>query len=647
MSERAPESALTARVRWTVALLVALAVLLRVVYVLQQAKANPFFAEPLMDALYHAQWAQALAAGEDFQPGPFFRAPLYPWFLGTVLRFFGDGLLLPRLLQCGFGGATTWLTFLVARRAFGNRAALLAALLVALNWVLVYFDGELLIPTLAIPLNLLALWLSLDLAEQPTPRRIGLAGMAWGVAAIARPNGLLFVPLLLGWLVLRQRPAWKRGLWQGAILIAAVLVPIAPLTFYNVVVGGDTVLISSQAGVNLWIGNNPQSDGSTAIVPGTRPGWWEGYHDAIALAEREEGRKLLPSEVSAHYSGKAWSFLLGEPGVSLPHLWWKLRLFFSDWELGNNQDVHFFAHRFSDVPGLLPPSFGLLLPLGVVGLLLSWPTRRRTFPLLGFLATYSASVVLFFVCSRYRAPVLPLLAVYSGHALVLGFDAARARRFLPLGVGAAVAGLLAVAVQQVPKAVDTTDASGLMQLGLSEVNRGRPEAAIGPLRESVERNPRKWISRQYLGYALHRTGRVLEARTVYQGALAMVPGSLELTSYYVEACLATGEAAEAERAARDAIARNPGLAAPWDDLAAVHLFRSELDRARQALERGLAIDPRDFRCNLRLGLLHLGSGDPRAAISHLSIAATHPMPLSQALQKQAAEALRRARAEER
>lgn len=646
MSERAEVLPLPTHVRWTVAALVLLAILLRVVYVLQQ-RANPFFAEPLMDALYHTQWARALAAGEDFQPGPFFRAPLYPWFLGTVLRFFGDGLLLPRLLQCGFGGVATWLTFLVSRRAFGSRAALVAALLVATNWVLVYFDGELLIPALAIPLNLLALWLSLDLAERPTPRKIGLAGMAWGVAAIARPNVLLFMPLLLGWLVLRQRPAWRRGVWQGVILTAAVLVPVAPLTFYNVVVGGDTVLISSQAGVNLWIGNNPQSDGSTAIVPGTRPGWWEGYHDAIALAEQEEGRKLRPSEVSAHYSDKALSFILGEPGESLPHFWWKLRLFFSDWELGNNQDVHFFAHRFSDVPKLLPPSFGLLMPLGVVGLLLSWPTRRRTFPLWGFLLTYIGSVLLFFVCSRYRAPIIPLLAIYSGHALVLGFDALRARRFGPLAGCGAVAVALAVAVQQIPKAVDTTDATGLWQLGISELNHGRPEAAIEPLRKSVETNPRKWISRQHLGLALHQTGRLLEARTVYKGALAMVPGSLELTSYYVEACLATGDAAEAERAARDAISRNRGLAAPWDDLAAVHLNRSELDLARLALERGIAIDPRDFRCNLRLGLLDLSSGDPKAAIPHLSIAATHPTPLSPALQKQAAEALQRARGEER
>ena len=75
-----------------------------------------------------------------------------------------------------------------------------------------------------------------------------------------------------------------------------------PISAYNRIVGEDWVLIASQAGVNLWIGNNPESDGSTAIVPGTRGGWWEGYHDSIALAEAEAGRTLSASGVSRHYA---------------------------------------------------------------------------------------------------------------------------------------------------------------------------------------------------------------------------------------------------------------------------------------------------------------------------------------------------------
>src|SRR6201999_1789632 len=117
-------------------------------------RSSPFFDAPQMDALYHVDWAHAFARGEDFQPGPFFRAPLYPWFLGSLLRAFGDGLLLPRLVQAGFGAAATALVWAIGRRVVDPRAGLIAAAIAASYWVAIFFDGELLLETLAIPLYL-------------------------------------------------------------------------------------------------------------------------------------------------------------------------------------------------------------------------------------------------------------------------------------------------------------------------------------------------------------------------------------------------------------------------------------------------------------------------------------------------------------
>src|SRR5262245_318636 len=99
-----PASAFPGRI--ALALLLGTALVLRVVYVLEQ-RANPFFAAPIRDGAYHVEWAKALArGGEPYHPGPFFRAPLYPWFLAACFRLFGEGLLLPRLLQCVLGAGT-------------------------------------------------------------------------------------------------------------------------------------------------------------------------------------------------------------------------------------------------------------------------------------------------------------------------------------------------------------------------------------------------------------------------------------------------------------------------------------------------------------------------------------------------------------
>ena len=603
--------------------LVALAFLLRVVYIFEQ-RANPFFELPLLDSLYHFEWAQSLAAGEPYQEGPFFRAPLYPWLLGSEMRILGFGFLGMRLFQAGLGALTTWLTYLLGRRAFGRGAGRLAALLVACNWVLVYFDGELLIPTLAIPLNLLALYLTLGLGQRPAPRALVLAGMAWGLAALARPNVLLLLPCLFFWLVWGEPHKRLLGVRRGLLLALGVLLPILPITSYNLLVGGDRVLISSQAGVNLWIGNNPASDGSTAIVPGTRPGWWDGFHDAIALAEAAEGRSLAPSEVSAHYGRKTLDFWFEEPRAALELFVWKLRLFSSRYELGNNQDVRFFSRRYSRVMDWLPPSWLLLLPLGGVGLMLALRRRQELFPLWGFVPVYGASVVLFFVCSRFRAPLLPVLAILGAEALVQGWRALKARRFGNFGLGLGLAVLLGLLVAPIPERIDRTDAKGLWQLGMYELEQGQANEALPWLYQSVEANPRFWIARRDLGLALRDTAQARAAQDQWSAALALQPGDLQISALFVELSVALDEVPRALAVARECVRLHPDLALPQATLGQALLAAGDPDGARTALRVGLASSPDDYLCNLRLGLLEREMKNPCAAVEPLARARSSP-----------------------
>lgn len=601
-------------------LLVLLAVALRLVYQVEQ-RANPFFDYPLLDSLYHVEWARALAAGEDFQPGPFFRAPLYPWVLGTWMRLVGEDYVLLRGLGALLGGATTCLTYLVGRRAFGRPEGLLAAALVATNWVLIYFDGELLIPTLAIPLNLFALFLTLGLSAQGAPRAFGAAGMAWGLAAAARPNVLLFMPVLALWWLHRSAGRRRAALLQVAALAAGTLVPILPLTAYNSIVGGDSVLISSQAGVNLWIGNNPASDGSTAIVPGTRPGWWDGFHDAIALAEAAEGRELAPSEVSRHYTARAVRFWLEEPGAALRLLGWKARLFLSRYELGNNQDVGFFATRYSHLARWLPPSWPLLLPLGLVGLVLAARRHSGTFALWAFAPVYSASVLLFFVCSRYRAPILPILAVLGAHAVLAAWELARQYRWRALAPGLIGSALALALTLPVPAAVDTTDAKGLWQLGTFELEAGRANEALPYLYQAVEANPRFWVARRDQGLALLRTGQAREAARAWEAALALSPGDVQVSALYVPLATALGETEDALSVARASLERHPDLALAHATLGGALAGAGRLAEAREALGRGLSLDREDYACNLTLGRLEVAAGRPCDAVEPLARAA--------------------------
>ncbi len=612
------------RESFVVAAICVLALALRVAHVLWM-RASPLFDAPTMDALYHVEWARAVARGQEFQPGPFFRAPLYPWFLAGIFRLFGEGLLVPRLVQALLGTATTYLVYSSARRLFDPRVAAVAGLLAATNWVLIYFDGELLIETLAVPLYLLGLRITLELDEHPRPATALAAGMAFGLSALVRPNILLLLPCLAAWLLWTHRARLRQGLLGGLALAAGTLLPILPVSAYNTFVAGDRVLVSTQGGVNFWIGNNPDSDGSTAIVPGTRPGWWEGYHDAIALAERSEGRPLLPSEVSRHYARRAWSWILSSPEESIPHQIWKLRLFLSHVELGNNADERFFAHHFDPLLRALPTGFALLAPLGLVGFLLSF--RRRglaRLPLALYFVVYSASVIAFFVCSRFRVPVLPALAIYAGSTLVFAYELLRARRLLPLlGVAASTAALV-LFVRSVPPGVDTSDSMGLWQLGIHELEHGRPQAALPWLERAVEENPRAWFARKDLGLALSLLESYEPALEHLQVARQLSNSDIGVLAALVDLHLRAQRPEQALAVAREATVRRPDLPiGPYEEGRA-HAARGDSEGARTAWRAALGVDPEHFFSRLFLALLELEQGVPADAARNAELALRSP-----------------------
>ena len=556
-----------------------------------------------MDPLYHTEWARALAAGETFMEGPFFRAPLYPWFLGLCFKLFGENFLVPRLIQVVFGTVSTGLCYLVGREAFDRTTGLLAALFIATYWVCIYFDGELLIPTLLVPLSLSALWVTLTLVRRPSLIRTALAGLLWGLAAIARPNVLLFMPFLAIWLLLRHRPAWKQGVLTAAALSLGTLLPVLPISAYNFFVGGDTVLISSQAGVNFWIGNNPHSDGTSAIFPGGRQSWWGGYYDSIAQAEQEVGRSLKASEVSGHYGRKAWQFIVGQPGESLRHMLWKLRLFWVDWELGNNQPVRFYAFEFGPVTRWLPLGFAFLAPMGILGLLLSSRGGTARFPLWGFLIVYTAGVVLFFVCSRFRVPVLPVLAVYGAHAVIQLVSFLRARRFGALVTSAALLIPMVLVVRAVPASVDTSEAPGLHLLASLEYQSGNYAAAAHLLTQSLAVQPNFVNGHRDLGFTLFSLGQLENAERHLRVANRLQPNEPQVLGKLSEIYIRQGRFAEALEAALLSTRLAPGVSRGFYNLGYAYAQEGMSAEAVSAFAEALRLDPHCASCAISLSKL--------------------------------------------
>jgi hypothetical protein len=416
---------------------------------------------------------------------------------------------------------------------------------------------------------------------------------------ITRPNLLAFVVLLpaLDWLARRRegRGQVPRRAASWAAFGLGLVLPILPVTAHNLIAGRDLVPIASQGGVNFWIGNNPRSDGFTAIVPGTRATWWGGHDDAVALAEQAAGRELKASEVSDYWFRSGWQFIRTEPAAAARLTVRKLFLFFWGAEISNNEHIYFLRHyswpmrlglwRF----GVFFP-FGVLAPLGLIGLGLALKRRAPGSTVLaGYVAVYTASVVAFFVCARFRLPVVPIFLLFAWFAAGAVGELARGRR---MAIGALflalVLGLNADPYRLAP-AVFGSQALSYLDLGVYRARRGELDAAVPLLRKAAELDPGHPGPHAVLG-------RIALERKDYEQAEA-------------ELRLATRG---------DQVLFRDVVTQAQRDLGRLAIERGWFDRARTVYELSLTLDPESAQAHAGAGIAAAALGDSAGAAEHFA-----------------------------
>ena len=126
----------------------------------------------------------------------------------------------------------------------------------------------------------------------------------------------------------------KKAIIALLLILLGVAIIVTPFALRNYLQGGNFMLISSAAGINLYIGNNPGADGKSAFVPSRDFSYEEGWHDNVLVsskkaAERQMGKELTPAQISRFWTLKAAGFMLREPIAFLLLLWRKFFYFFN------------------------------------------------------------------------------------------------------------------------------------------------------------------------------------------------------------------------------------------------------------------------------------------------------------------------------
>jgi tetratricopeptide (TPR) repeat protein len=605
------------------------AFLIRFIY-LNQVKSSPLFDVPLLDAKYHDQWAQTILKGQDFEKGVFFRAPLYPYFLALVYKIFGHSFYMARLIQFLIGSLSCVLVYLIGKKIFNPRVGRIAGTIASLYGILIYFEGELLIPVLIVFLDLVLILSLLWIRENPSYVRWIVCGGLLGLSALARPNILLVGVAFFFWIlfclpqgtefVKSKAKTYRKSLLYAVFFAFGAILMVSPITLRNYVKGDDFVLIASQGGMNFYIGNNPQSDGVSAYLPGARSTWRGMYDDAIKMAEESMHKKLKPSEVSKFWYGLGMKSVKDHPFDFLSLMVKKLALFWNGNELSNNKDIYFFARKAGILKGLIWKfviffPFGIMCPLALLGMILSYKQFKNTLVLLLFVFVYMLSIILFFVTTRYRVPVLPILIIFSAYALNWFLVKMKEKRFSSLGKYLFIFVLISIPINlNIPGYEDLGAAWSHFNWGSAYGEKGDMSNAIKEYKLALSYDPNLADAYLGLGTLYRKQGKYTQALQEFEKALSFGADSA-ITLYNRGMIYSTfGLLDKAEKDYKLSIALRHNDHFPHYLLGGIYLDKGRWEQAITEQQLALQYNPEFAPSYYELGLIYQRLGKRDQAI---------------------------------
>jgi tetratricopeptide (TPR) repeat protein len=534
-------------------MVLAAAAAMRLVYLLDYRAHTVFWDAMLLDAEVYDEWARRLATGMGEAAEVYTLAPLYPWSLASIYRIFGPSYPIVYVLQAALGLLNIALLHSIGRRVFGERVALIAAVMATLYGSFMFMESKLMSTTLALTLGLALMRLLLAAADRRSAFLWGACGLLLGVTALARPETLLFAPMAAWWIhrvTSGSRPAPGRARpggaataapvppWQGAgavaLFLAMIAVPLAPVAVRNARVSGEwslSNLISSQAGITFYQSNNARARGLYYFLHR------EGFSgnpktqaaEEKAIAEKESGRPLSRSQVSRYWMGRGLSWIASDPGGFLALEGRKLLRFLGTYEYSTEYIFH--AERqwvLSLWLGFLP--FAAITSLAMVGIMAAWKERWPPPALLLALFVIANLMValLFYVSSRYRMPAAPYFILFAAQGLdriVQGWRSAAAPERTAARARLAVAALLFVILHvQVDESHLVQEGNVHYNAGVLHYNKKQYEESAREYRRALDVDGKNWRAWYNLGNTWRALDRRDDAIAAYREALRHNPG---------------------------------------------------------------------------------------------------------------------------
>ncbi len=537
----------------------------------------------IVDTWVYHRWALEIIQGNFWGSDVFFLIPLYPYLLAFFYALFGTTILPVQIFQTLLATISCILLMKITHKLFNRTTAVIAGGIFALTGVLVFYSSTLLYVELTVFLSLLTIYLLLLSTGKWWQHT--LTGIFYGLFVICRPEMLILLSFLLLWQIKFRKENWQ-ALTNFALTTALV---IAVIPIRNYLIARDPVIFTAHSGINFYFGNNPSADGTWQPAKELDPGFGFSHERLKRVAKFINGRELSWSQASFYWLKQGINFILKYPSKYLKLLGRKLLLFFANYEIPNN---YYFE---TILPFSLPLkiafiNFGSILALALIGIIISWQNRKKLSPVYIFIVGYLLSSLLFYVLSRLRAPVIPLLIIFASHTVEQLYQILTRRQVKKFALILIGALLIYLATNLIPIDRRAYSAQAWTQLGNIYLEKKKALPAITAFQTALRYDQNNYSARYSLIETYAGMRRIPEAEQELKKLIATAP---DLPSFRSLIYLAS---------ARIAIARR-------DFPAALHYYQF----ARQ-------LDPDNPEIDYLIGLVYISLNNLTTAEQHFKLA---------------------------
>lgn len=566
-----------------------LALALRIGYLIFLKNTYLLFGHPSDDVTYYKNWAETIVYDDWRGNAAFSGMPLFPYYLSILLRICLGHWFAVNIFNLILGSLNCILIYKLAQQLFSNRTAAIAVILAATNFILIYYDWLMMPVTLLITLSL-AILLGLSGKGPSSFKEWLILGLFIGTATLGDGKFLLFAVFLIAYLFWTKRNALTHTLQIILPLILGLSLVLGGITLRNRIVSGEWIFISSQSGLSLFVGNNPQANGAFENPDFIRPSHTGQDEDQRIFVEKTLGYKVTPTQVSNFYRKLAINFITTHPTQYLQLLGKKLVLFVSDAE--QSHDIDLMLQRNIKILLDLNP-YILIFPLALLGMMLAYKEKREIqFAVLMVVAQLGYSLI-YFVTTRLRAPTLPILIIFEAFTFVWLVQKIQSRQYKALLAPTAFVIIFALlfppkflnheafaflkysktgsvydkrkdykkAEQAYLSALNLvpTDSNTLFNLGTNYVNLNDYTKAKKYFLDSIKFGGFNVDATFNLGYIYEQTGETENALKAYQEVLHNTPESLDAAFRIASLYQKQNLCSQARPYYEDIIRRKPSL----------------------------------------------------------------------------------------